>query len=165
MSEILFKGEPTETSGDIPAVGEMLPRFELLRTDLSEVTNEDFAGKRIVLNIFPSVDTGVCAQSVRRFNELASDLDDTVVVCVSMDLPFALARFCGAEGLDNVVATSAFRASFGADYGLVLAGSPLQGLLARSVIIADGSGKIVYTQLVNEITDEPDYDAALAALA
>ena len=118
-----------------------------------------------MLNIFPSIDTGVCATSVRRFNELAAGLDNTTVVCASADLPFALARFCGAEGIDNVTAASSFRSSFGADYGVVMTDGPLRGLLARSVVVLDADGTVVYTQLVPEIGQEPDYDAAVAALS
>ena len=133
--------------------------------DLGEVTQEATAGKRVVLNIFPSVDTGICAASVRKFNELAAGLEDTAVVTVSKDLPFALGRFCGAEGIENLTATSAFRSSFGEDFGITLADGPMEGLLGRAVVIVDADGKVAYTQLVDEITTEPDYDAAVAALS
>ncbi|GAB3702499.1 thiol peroxidase [Corynebacterium nasicanis] len=165
MANVTFKNESTSTSGELPAVGAQLPDFTLVGTDLSELTPADFAGKRVVLNIFPSLDTGVCAASVREFNKRATSLDNTVVLGVSEDLPFAHGRFCSAEGIDNVTTGSAFRSTFGQDYGLTLEGSPLQGLLARAVIVADEDGKVVYTQLVEEITDEPDYDAAVNALS
>ena len=165
MANVTFKNESTTTSGELPAVGDQLPDFTLVGTDLGELTPADFSGKRVVLNIFPSLDTGVCAKSVREFNERATSLDNTVVLGVSQDLPFAHDRFCSAEGIDNVTTGSAFRSSFGEDYGLTLQGSPLQGLLARAVVVADENGKVVYTQLVDEITDEPDYDAAVNALS
>lgn len=165
MAHISFRNEPTTTSGELPEVGSALPSFELVGGDMQAVTDSDFAGKRIVLNIFPSVDTGVCAQSVRRFNELAAGFDNTVVLCVSKDLPFAQQRFCGAEGIENVVSASAFRSTFGEDYGVVMEGSPIKGLLARSVVVTDSDHNIVHTQLVSEIADEPDYDAAAEALS
>lgn len=165
MATTNFKNEPVQTSGDLPQVGDTLPNFTLVGTDLAEFSNQDFEGKRVVLNIFPSVDTGVCAESVRRFNELAAKVDNTAVVCASHDLPMALGRFCGAEGIENVTSGSGFRSSFGEDFGIVLAGSPLKGLLARTVIVADESGKITHVELVDEITTEPDYDAALAVLS
>lgn len=164
MANISFRNEPTTTSGELPAVGDKLPSFELVGGDMNTVTDADFAGKRIVLNIFPSVDTGVCAQSVRRFNELAAGSENTVVLCVSKDLPFAQQRFCGAEGIENVVSASAFRSTFGEDYGVIMEGSPIKGLLARSVVVTDADHNIVHTQLVGEIADEPDYEAAQAAL-
>lgn len=159
-----FQNNPTQTSGELPKVGDTLPDFTLVGTDLAEFSAADFSGKRVVLNIFPSVDTGICAASVRKFNELAADLDNTAVLCISHDLPFALSRFCGAEGIENVTSGSAFRTSFGEDSGLVLEGSPLKGLLARTVIITDEAGKITHVELVPEITTEPDYHAALAVL-
>lgn len=164
MANVTFQNEPTTTAGELPAVGDQLPDFTLVGTDLAEVTQADVAGKRVVLNIFPSLDTGVCAASVREFNERATSLDNTVVLGVSKDLPFAHGRFCSAEGIENLTAGSAFRSTFGEDFGLTLQGSPLQGLLARAVIVADENGKVVYTQLVEEITTEPDYDAAVNAL-
>ncbi|MBP3087713.1 thiol peroxidase [Corynebacterium sp. sy017] len=163
MATTNFQNNPVTTSGELPAVGADLPEFTLVNTELQEVTAADFNGKKIILNIFPSVDTGVCAASVRRFNEEVSALENTVVLCISKDLPFAQARFCGAEGLDNVIPVSAFRSDFGQKFGLELEGSPLKGLLARAVMVADSEGKIVYTQLVEEITTEPDYQAALSA--
>lgn len=164
MATTAIDGNPVQTVGELPAVGAQAPEFTLTGTDLSDVTSASFAGRRVVLNIFPSVDTGVCAASVRRFNELAAGLENTTVVCASKDLPMALGRFCGAEGLENVVAASAFRSSFGEDYGLTQADGPLRGLLARTVIILDEEGKVVYSELVPEIKTEPDYDAAIAAL-
>jgi thiol peroxidase len=154
-----------ETVGSLPAVGAQAPGFELVKTDLSDLSLADLAGKSVVLNIFPSIDTGVCAASVRRFNELASSLSETVVLCVSLDLPFAQARFCGAEGLDSVIPVSDFRTGrFGTDYGVRIADGPLAGLLSRAVVVVGPSGKVIYTEQVPEITQEPDYDAALAAL-
>ena len=160
-----FKGTPVQTSGELPAVGTQAPAFDLVGADLAPVTSADLAGRRLVLNIFPSVDTGVCATSVRKFNELASTLDNTTVVCVSKDLPFAAARFCGAEGLENVVVGSDFRGTFGDDFGVIQTAGPLRGLLARAVVVLDEQGKVLYSQLVPEISTEPDYDAALAVLS
>ncbi|WP_312181301.1 thiol peroxidase [Arthrobacter sp.] len=165
MATTAFKQNPVRTAGELPAVGTTAPAFDLVGADLSAVALGDFAGRRVVLNIFPSVDTGVCAQSVRQFNELAAGLANTAVVCVSKDLPFALGRFCGAEGIENVVAASAFRSSFGEDFGLTQAEGPLAGLLARAVVVLDTDGTVLYTQLVPEITTEPNYDDAVAALA
>ena len=165
MANITFKGNPASTVGQLPATGSPAPAFTLVGTDLSDVTLESLGGRQVVLNIFPSVDTGVCAQSVRTFNEKASGLENTTVVCASADLPFALARFCGAEGLDNVVPASSFRSDFGQTYGVTLADTPLAGLLSRAVVVIDAGGKVVYTEQVPEIGQEPDYDAALAALS
>ena len=165
MATTAFKGSPVQTSGDLPAAGSDAPDFTLVGTDLSDVTGSGNKGKRVVLNIFPSVDTGVCAASVRKFNELAASMDNTTVICASADLPFALGRFCGAEGIDNVVAASSFRSDFGAKYGVTMTDGPLAGLLARSVVVVNEDGNVVYTELVPEITQEPDYDAAVAALA
>lgn len=164
MATVTFKSDPVNTAGELPAVGSKAPAFDLVGTDLGEVKLSDFAGKRVVLNIFPSLDTGVCAASVRRFNELAAGLDNTVVVSVSKDLPFAAERFCVNEGIADVVSSSAFRSSFGEDYGVTMTDGPLAGLLARSVVVVDGDGNVVHTELVPEITTEPDYDAAVAAL-
>lgn len=164
MASITFQSNPVTTVGELPATGSALPAFELVGQDLAAVSSADLAGKRIVLNIFPSLDTGTCAMSVRAFNELAAGLENTVVVCVSKDLPFAQARFCGAEGLENVVTGSAFRSSFGEDFGVTMQDGPLAGLLSRAVIVTDADGTIVHTQQVGEIADEPDYDAARAAL-
>ncbi|AZA11537.1 thiol peroxidase [Corynebacterium gerontici] len=165
MATTHFQGNKAHTSGDLPAVGEQLPQFELVNADLEAVNFEELQGKRLVLNIFPSVDTGVCATSVREFNERASKLDNTVVLCVSEDLPFAFARFCGAEGINNVVPASAFRSSFAEDFGVKLEDSPLKGLMARAVIVADESGTVKHVELVEEIATEPNYEAAEAALA
>ncbi|MCS4535186.1 thiol peroxidase [Corynebacterium sp. HS2168-gen11] len=165
MAQTLFRGTPVTTVGELPTVGSKLPDFRLVGTDMSEISLEQFAGKNIVLNIFPSVDTGICAQSVRHFNQLAASLENTVVVCVSADLPFAHARFCGAEGIDAVISASSFRSDFGQQYGLTLEGSPIKGLLSRSVIVADATGTIQHVELVPEIGTEPNYDAALAVLS
>ncbi|MGK4187382.1 thiol peroxidase [Kocuria koreensis] len=163
MAEITFKGNPTQTSGELPETGTTPPAFTLAGTDLGEVTENDFEGQTIVLNIFPSVDTGVCAASVRKFNEEAAGLENVSVVCVSNDLPFALGRFCGAEGIDNVVTASGFRSTFGDDYGVRITDGPMEGLLARSVVVISPRGEVVHTQLVPEIGEEPDYDSAMAA--
>lgn len=166
MAKIALKGAPVHTVGELPKVGSMAPDFSLTKTDLSEITKKDLAGKRVVLNIFPSIDTAVCAASVRRFNVEAGKRKDTVVLCASKDLPFAHARFCGAEGLEAVVSVSDFRTGrFGQAYGVTIADGPLAGLLSRAVVIFDASGKVIYTEQVPEIVQEPDYDAALAALA
>jgi len=164
MATIEFDGTPVHTVGDLPEVGTRLPAFMLAAADLSDVTSSGLEGRRVVLNIFPSIDTSVCAASVRRFNELAASLPSTTIVAVSKDLPFALGRFCAAEGIENVVTTSAFRSSFGEDYGVTMADGPLQGLLARAVIIADTHGTVRHVQLVPSIGQEPDYDAAAAAV-
>ena len=164
MATTALQGTPIQLSGELPAVGDTAPAYELVGLDLNTITNEENAGKKVVLNIFPSVDTSTCATSVRRFNELAASLEGVSVVNVSKDLPFALERFCGAEGIDNVIAASAFRSSFGADYGLIQQDGPLTGLLARAVVVLDENGVVKYTELVPEIADEPNYDAALDAL-
>ncbi|HYO85858.1 MAG TPA: thiol peroxidase [Dermatophilaceae bacterium] len=165
MATTAFKGSPVHTSGDLPAIGSAAPAFALTGADLSEVTLGQFDGHRVVLNIFPSVDTGVCAASVRTFNELAAGMDNTSVLCVSADLPFALDRFCGAEGLAKVTTASVFRSpEFGQAYGVLMTDGPLRGLLARSVVVLDESGAVTYTELVPEIGQEPDYDCAVAAL-
>lgn len=166
MAEFKLKGNPFHTTGDLPAVGAPAPAFTVTKVDLAPAALADFAGKRLVLNIFPSIDTDVCAASVRRFNAEASGLADTVVLCVSQDLPFALKRFCGAEGLSDVVTASDFRdGNFGRAYGVRIADGPLAGLLARSVVVVDRDGKVRHTQLVPETIEEPDYAAALKALA
>lgn len=164
MAEITLKGNTVHTSGQLPAAGSQLKDFKLVKEDLSEKNLGDYQGKKLVLNIFPSVDTGVCATSVRKFNEQASSLDNTVVVNISKDLPFALKRFCAAEGIENADTLSDFRGSFGDDYGVTITDSPMQGLLSRAVIVANENGEVIYTEQVPEITQEPDYDAALAAL-
>lgn len=164
MAQVTLRGNPFHTSGELPEVGSDAPSYSLVGSDLSEITPDAFAGKQVVLNIFPSIDTSTCAQSVRTFNERASGLDDTVVLCVSEDLPFAAGRFCGSEGIENVTTGSAFRSDFGTDYGVRLVDGPMAGLTARAVVVVDASGKVAHAQLVGEIADEPDYDAALAAL-
>lgn len=164
MAEITFKGNPVQSVGSLPSVGDSAPDFELVSDKLAPVKLSDYAGHKLVLNIFPSIDTGTCALSVRTFNEKAAALEGTKVLCVSKDLPFALGRFCGAEGIDNVDVASAFRSSFGEDYGVTFVDGPLQGLLSRSVVVLDEEGKVVYTEQVAETGNEPDYDAALAAL-
>ena len=165
MAKITLKGNPIKTDGDLPAVGNALPDFRLVKTDLSEVTRSDFAGKTLVLNIFPSIDTPVCQAAARRFNQVASDREDTVVLSVSMDLPFAHSRFCEAEGLENVIPLSTFRSpEFGRDFGVAIADGPIRGLLSRAIVVADPEGRVLYTEQVPEIGQEPDYDAALAAL-
>lgn len=164
MADTAFSGTPAHTVGDLPAVGDKAPDFTTVNADLQDVSLSDFAGQRVILNIFPSVDTGVCAASEREFNRRATGLDNTVVVSVSKDLPFALGRFCAAEGIENVTATSSFRSSFSEDYGVRLVDSPLAGVLARAVVVVDTDGTVLHSQLVPEITTEPDYDAALAVL-
>lgn len=165
METIFFKGTPCHTYGSLPFVGEKAPCYHLVTPDLKEISCEDFAGKKVVLNIFPSLDTAVCAMSVRRFNQEASSLDNTVVICVSMDLPFAAKRFCTAEGIEDVIVGSAFRSPlFAQKYGLMMVDGPLAGLLARAVVVIDEHREIIYRQLVEEITNQPDYAAALEAL-
>ncbi len=164
MADITFKGNPANTVGSLPEVGSELKDFKLVSTDLSEKSLSDYKGKKVILSIFPSIDTGVCQAAARRFNEAASALDNTVVINISRDLPFALNRFCASEGLDKVENLSDFRGSFGEDYGVTLSNSPLQGLLSRAVIVADENGKVVHAEQVPEITQEPDYDAALSAV-
>jgi thiol peroxidase len=165
MATVTLKGNPIQTSGELPKVGAKAPDFKLTANDLKDLSLADFAGKRKVLNIVPSLDTDVCATSTRKFNEKAGQLPDTVVLVVSADLPFASKRFCAAEGLKNVVPLSLLRdKKFAQDYGVLLTDGPLAGLCARSVVVLDASDKVTYTQLVPEIVQEPDYDAALAAL-
>jgi thioredoxin-dependent peroxiredoxin len=164
MATTALGGNPVSTVGDLPTIGAPAPSFTLTGGDLSDVTADTFTGKKIVLNIFPSIDTAVCATSVRTFNERVSGRDDAVVVCVSEDLPFAQSRFCGAEGLSNVVVGSAFRSDFGEAYGVEMTDGKLAGLLARAVVVIDESGTVIHSQLVPEIAQEPDYDAAIAAL-
>lgn len=164
MADITFQGDPITTVGNLPEKGAQAPAFTLVGTDLSDVELKNFAGKQLVINIFPSVDTGVCQASVRAFNEKAGGRDNTVVLNVSKDLPFAQERFCAAEGIDNVVSASAFRSSFGEDYGVTMTAGPLEGLLSRAVVVVDADGSVVYTEQVPEIGQEPDYEAALGAL-
>jgi thioredoxin-dependent peroxiredoxin len=162
MTTITLKGNPIETVGTLPKVGDKAPEFSLLKQDLTRASLKDFPGKK-VLNIFPSVDTAVCATSVRKFNEVVSKRGITVL-CVSEDLPFALKRFCGAENLDKVTVLSAFRSSFSKDYGLEITTGPLAGLASRSVVVLDENNKVIYTEQVPEIAQEPNYEAALAKL-
>lgn len=165
MSQVKFKGEPVEVTGTFPAKGAQAPAFTLVSKSLADVALASYAGQRKVLNIFPSIDTGVCAASVRRFNELAANLADTVVLCISADLPFAQARFCGAEGLERVVTLSTMRGrEFLADYGVAVATGPLAGLAARAVVVLDADNRVLHAQRVDELTHEPDYDAAIRAL-
>ncbi|WP_339723120.1 thiol peroxidase [uncultured Paraglaciecola sp.] len=164
MATVTLQGNAFNTIGTLPEVGTKAPNFTLVETDLSETTLADYAGSKLILNIFPSVDTGVCATSIRTFNQKASDLDDTKVLCVSADLPFAAARFCGAEGIKNVATGSSFRGSFGVDYGVSFSDGPLAGLLSRSIVVIDETGTVVHTEQVAETTEEPDYAAAIAAL-
>lgn len=165
MATITFQGHPINTSGDLPAVGNQAPDFKLTNRKMQDVGLAEFAGKRKVLNIVPSLDTPTCATSTRKFNEKASHLDNTVVLVVSADLPFAQARFCEIEGIKNVTALSTFRSSFANDYGVNLLDSILAGLTARAVIVIDENNQVIYNQLVSEIADEPDYASALAALS
>lgn len=163
MAQITLRGNPINTVGELPAVGTPAPAFTLTGTDLAPVGSDQFQGKPLLLNIFPSIDTPVCAMSVRTFNERAA-AGGATVVNVSNDLPFAQKRFCGAEGIDNVTTASAFRDSFGADYGITIADGPMAGLLGRAVVVVGADGKVAYTELVPEIAQEPDYEKALAAL-
>lgn len=163
MSTIKFKGNDIHTSGTLPQVGQQAPDFTLTAGDLSDKKLADFKGKNVILNIFPSVDTGVCAASVRNFNKEAAGLQNTAVLCISKDLPFAQGRFCGAEGIENVTMLSDFRGRFGEEYGLQMTDGPLNGLHSRAVIVVNPEGKIVYNEQVPEITQEPNYEAALAA--
>lgn len=165
MASITLKGNTIHTSGELPKIGSKLADFNLVQTNLSIATLSDFAGSKLVLNIFPSIDTGTCAASVRKFNEKASALENTKVLCISRDLPFAQNRFCGAEGLENVVNLSDFKdGSFGKTNGLDIVDGPLAGLHSRAIIVLDANGVITHTEQVSEIVDEPNYEAALAAL-
>ncbi|MBV8042398.1 thiol peroxidase [Pluralibacter sp.] len=160
-----FQGNPVSVQGAIPQAGSKAPAFTLVAKDLSDVALSQFAGKRKVLNIFPSIDTGVCAASVRKFNQLATEMDNTVVLCISADLPFAQSRFCGSEGLSNVITLSTLRApEFLQQYGVGIAEGALKGLAARAVVVLDQNDNVVFSQLVNEITTEPDYTSALDVL-
>ena len=166
MAQISLQGNPVETIGNLPAVGMQAPSFSLVKSDLSEADLQDFASKNVILNIFLSLDTSVCAASVRRFNKEAGESPDTVVLCISADLPFAHKRFCEIEGLNDVIPLSVFRyPEFGRNYGVTFTSGPLVGLLSRAVVIISKSGKVVYTEQVPEIGQEPDYDAALLALS
>ncbi len=162
MSKITFRGTPVSTNGELPKVGEPAPDFVVVQNDLADLMLDELKGRKVVLNIFPSLDTGVCATSVRKFNEQAASVPEAVVLCVSKDLPFAQARFCGAEGIENVKTVSVFRCDcFEKNYGVLMVDGPLRGLLARSVVVLNEEGKILYTELVPEIAQEPNYDAAL----
>ena len=164
MAAVTFQGNAVTTVGELPEVGQPAPGFTLVKADLGEVTLEELSGKRVILNIFPSIDTGTCATSVRKFNEEASKLENTQVICVSADLPFAAGRFCGAEGIENVITGSTFRSSFGEDFGVTFSSAPLTGLLSRSVVVIDADGSVLYTEQVAETTEEPNYEAAIAVL-
>lgn len=165
MATVTFKKDITvNTSGQLPAVGSAAPDFTLVKNDLSEVSLKDLKGKTVILNIFPSIDTGVCAASVRKFNKEAAALSNTIVLAISADLPFATSRFCTTEGIENVEPASVFRSpEFAKAYGVLMLDGPLKGLLARSVVVVDADGKVKYTELVPEITEEPNYQSALAA--
>ena len=164
MAHISRRGTPTQTVGDLPAVGTKAPGFTLAGSDLSDMTQGEWAGRRLVLSIFPSIDTATCATSVRKFNALASTLENTTVLCVSNDLPMAQTRFCGAEGLSNIATASAFRSDFGDVYGVRILDGGLRGLLARAVVVIDTDGTVLHTELVDDTGHEPDYEAAIAAL-
>lgn len=164
MKTVNFKGSPVEIKGNLPKAGDSAPSFDLVGQDLSDITLEGLKGKRIVLNIFPSLDTDVCAASVRRFNKEAASLDNTAVLCVSEDLPFAAARFCTINGIENVFTASGFRSDFGKDYGVEIAEGPLRGLYARALVVIDENGKVKGVSLCDEITEEPDYEFALKLL-
>lgn len=165
MAQTALRGNPVQTSGDLPAVGAQAPEFSLTGGDLGPVSSSDFSGQRVVLNIFPSIDTPTCAASVRTFNERAASMDNTAVLCVSADLPFAHGRFCGAEGIENVKTASTFRSSDFADsYGVGMVDGPLAGLTARAVVVLDTDGTVLHNELVSEIADEPNYDAAISSL-
>ncbi len=165
MATVTLKGNPIHTSGELPSKGSNAPAFTLTKNDLSTTTLANYAGKKVVLNIFPSIDTGTCAQSVRQFNKDAASLENTVVLCISKDLPFAQARFCGAEGIENVEMLSDFRdGNFGKSYGLEFSDGPLMPLHSRAVVVVNEEGTVTYTEQVAEIVDEPNYSGALDAL-
>ncbi len=166
MAKISLRGTDINTAGDLPSVGSQAPDFLVTKTDMSDITLADLKGKRVLLNIFPSIDTGICAASVRHFNADAANLDNTVILCVSRDLPFAHARFCGAEGIENVESVSEMRnSSFGDNYNVRIVDGPLAGLLSRAVVVLDEDGKVIYTEQVPEIGQEPNYEAALNSLS
>jgi len=164
MAEITLGGNAIHTNGDLPAPGSKAPAFELVKNDFGTVRSDELSGQRVVLNIFPSLDTAVCASSVRTFNERAAEMADTTIVCVSADLPPASGRFCAAEGIENVITGSTFRSSFAEDYGVRMTDGKLEGLTARAVVVLDRDGTVLHSQLVPEIAQEPDYDAAIGAL-
>jgi len=163
-SSVTLGGNKVSVSGKLPKVGSRLPKFALTIGNLSEIGNADIKGKRVIFNIFPSIDTQTCAKSTHKFNEIASGLDNTDVYCVSADLPFAQGRFCGAEGLSNIKTASSFRSNFGSVFGVNLTSGVLKGVLARAVVVADANGKVLHTELVSEIANEPNYSAAINAL-
>lgn len=166
MASVTLRGNPVRVGGELPARGSSAPDFKLTGSDLKDVSLASFAGKRKILNIFPSIDTPICATSTRKFNEKVGSLKDTAVLCISADLPFAMSRFCGAEGLKNVATLSTFRApEFSRNYGVLLEDGPMAGLCARAVVVLDASNKVLHTELVAEIANEPSYEAALKVLA
>lgn len=166
MASITLKGNPINTISNLPAVGSQASDFDLIKNDLSHTSLADFAGSRVILNIFPSLDTGICAASVRTFNEKASGLENTQILCISRDLPFAQARFCGAEGIDKVITASDFaNGKFGDDYGVTITDGPMANLHSRAIVILDQDHKVIYTEQVPEIVQDPDFEKALAALA
>lgn len=167
MAHFIHRGHSAETQGNLPAAGSMAPSFRLTGQDLNDLTLEDFKGQRLILNIFPSIDTGTCATSVRRFNQLASALQNTRVLCISNDLPFAQRRFCGAEGIENVLTLSEYKdSSFSDNYGVkIISGSSLIGLMARAIVVIDEHGKVLHSELVSDIGREPDYEAAIHPLS
>lgn len=164
MATITLKGNPFQTIGTLPEIGSKAPNFSLRAIELNNISLSDFTGSKVILNIFPSVDTGTCASSVRAFNKTASELENTKVICVSRDLPFAHARFCGAEGIKNVISASDISGDFSADYGLKITEGPLEGLCSRSIVVLDENGSVIYTEQVSETVDEPNYEAAINAL-
>lgn len=166
MAKITLKGNPLSTNGELPAIGATAPEFTLTKTDLTDVSLADFRGKRVVLNIFPSIDTNTCATSVRKFNKEAASLENTVILCVSKDLPFAQKRFCAAEGIENVITVSSFRdnKAFSTAYGVEITDGNFRGLMARAVVVIGEDGKVLHTELIAEIADEPNYGAALKVL-
>ncbi|WP_299130137.1 thiol peroxidase [uncultured Winogradskyella sp.] len=166
MANVTLGGTPVETIGNLPAVGSKAPDFKLTNTELADISLADYKGQRLVLNIFPSVDTGVCAQSIKTFNEKASNLDNTKILCISKDLPFAMGRFCGAEGIENVISLSDYKTgAFGKDYGLAFSTGAFETLLSRCIVVIDTDGTVLYTEQVSEIGEEPNYDEALTSLA
>ena len=164
MANITLGGTPTTTIGELPEIGSLAPSFIGVRSNLSTFKSSELDGKNIIINIFASIDTGICADSTRKFNEKVSTLDNTVVVCVSMDLPFALERVCGGENLNNIIPVSVFRSTFGQDYGVTILDGAFQGLLSRSVVVINTSGTVIYTEQVPEIGQEPDYESAIGSL-
>lgn len=165
MSDLKFKGNPIHTTGEMPSKGSKAPNFELVKNDLSRVSLNDYLGKNVILNIFPSIDTGVCATSARKFNQDASNLPNTVIACISKDLPFAHSRFCGAEGISNLDMLSSFdNDNFESNYQLTMKDGPLKGLFARAIVVVNPTGEIVHTELVDDIVHEPNYEAAMAAI-